>query len=91
MTNSEKPIVTIFGSDECFHCLRCKQLCEAMQIEHGYLDIYNDQDAYTLFKKVFPEAEGIPKILWHSERLEGYDDLASKINDFITNDGESDE
>ncbi len=93
MTNSEKPIVKIFGSDECFHCLKSKQMCEAMQIEHEYIDIYKDIDDYTLFRRTFPGAEGIPQILWNDERLNGYKGLISKIDDFIINisEGESDE
>ena len=84
-------MVTIFGSDSCFHCLKCKQMCEAMQIEHEYLDIYNDSDAYALFKRLFPEAEGIPQILWEGEHIGGYVGLTRKIDDFIinSNEGES--
>jgi len=71
--------------------LKCKQMCEAMQIEHEYLDIYNDSDTYTLFKRLFPEAEGIPQILWKGEHIGGYVGLTRKIDDFIinSNEGES--
>lgn len=86
-------MVTIFGSNNCLHCLKSKQMCEAMQIEHEYIDIYKDIDDYTLFRRTFPGAEGIPQILWKGEKLNGYNDLISKIDDFIinSNEGERDE
>jgi len=59
-------------------------MCEAMQIEHEYLDIYNDSEAYILFKKLFPDAEGIPQILWEGEHIGGYVGLTRKIDKFIT-------
>lgn len=86
-------MVTIFGSDNCFHCLKAKQLCEAMQIKHEYMDIYKDPTANILFSRLFPEAEGIPKFLWQGEKLlGGYQELTRKIDDFIisTNEGEND-
>ena len=52
--------MAIFGSDSCFHCLKCKQMCER-KIEHEHLDIYNDSDVCS-FKRLFPEAE-VPQIL----------------------------
>ena len=64
-----------------------------MNIEHDYLDIYKDPDAYTLFKGTFPEAEGIPQILWQGKKVDGYNELLRKIDDFIinSNEGESDD
>ena len=56
-------MITIFGSDNCFHCLKSKQLCEAMQIEHEFVDVYKDSATFQRFKELFPDAEGIPQIM----------------------------
>jgi len=76
-------MVTIFGSDSCFNCLRCKQMCEAMEIEHEYLDV-KEPDVAKRFKELFPEAEEIPQILWKDEYIGGYVGLTRKIDKFIT-------
>ena len=77
-------MVTIFGSNTCLYCLRCKQLCEAMEIEHEYLDV-KYPEVEKRFVELFPNVEEIPQILWKDERIEGYEGLSNKINEYISN------
>lgn len=82
-------MVTIFGSNTCLHCLLCKQMCEAMDIEYEYLDVGNP-DVTRQFVELFPDVESIPQILWENEHIGGYAELTNKIDEFITelNNGE---
>ena len=77
-------MVTIYGSMTCFHCLRCKQMCEAMQIEHEYFEV-EDAEVGKRFSELFPEAEGIPQIMWNDEQLDGYLGLTLKIDEYLNN------
>ena len=77
-------MVRIFGSKTCFYCLRCKQMCESMQIEHEYLEV-EDVSVAREFKLLFPEAEGIPQIMWNDEHLDGYLGLTLKIDEYLNN------
>jgi glutaredoxin len=77
-------VVKIYGSDSCFHCLKCKQMCEAMQIEHEYLDV-GVRDVALEFKRLFPDAEGIPQIIWNDKHIGGYVALTSEINHLLNN------
>jgi glutaredoxin len=87
-------MITIFGSDNCFHCLKSKQLCEAMQIEHEFVDVYKDSATFQRFKELFPDAEGIPQIMWKGKPVGGYIALTREIDNYITtvnDEGESDD
>lgn len=77
-------MVTIFGSTTCFHCLRSKQLCESLEIVHEYLEV-EDAEVSRSFRELFPEAEGIPQIIWQGEHIGGYSELASKIDEYLNN------
>jgi len=77
-------MVTIYGSMTCFHCLRCKQMLESLEIEHEYLEV-EDAEVGRAFRELFPEAEGIPQILWEGQHLGGYTELTHKIDEFILN------
>ena len=84
MTKGSKPVimVTIFGSSTCLYCLRCKQLCQALDIEHNYLDI-SESDVSEMFRSIFPEEGQIPQVLWEGEHIGGYPELKSKIDEYI--------
>lgn len=75
-------MVVIFGINTCFNCLRCKQLCESLEIEHDYLDLA-DGDSAQLFRNLFPEEGQVPQVLWEGEHIGGYSELANKIDDYI--------
>lgn len=75
-------MVTIFGIDTCFYCLRCKQLCQSLQIEHSYLNL-SEPDSSELFRSLFSEEGQIPQVLWEGESIGGYPELKSKIDEYI--------
>ena len=84
MTKGSKPVimVTIFGISTCFNCLRCKQMCEALEIEYDYLDLA-DGDSAQMFRNLFPEEGQVPQVLWQGEHIGGYSELKSKIDEYI--------
>lgn len=84
MTKEIKPVimVVIFGINTCLHCLKCKQLCQALEIEYDYLDL-SEPDVSELFRGLFPEESQVPQVLWEGEHIGGYPELKSKIDDYI--------
>ncbi len=77
-------MVTIFGSNTCYHCLKCKQLCESMQIEHEYLDV-REREPLLRFLELFPDEDAIPQILWNDTHIGGHRELSTYINEYIIN------
>ncbi|MDA8866130.1 hypothetical protein N9H77_01335 [Porticoccaceae bacterium] len=77
-------MVTIFGSNTCLHCLLCKQMCEAMDVEYKFLDV-QDPDVTRQFVELFPDTESIPQILWKGDHIGGYAELTHKIDEYIIN------
>ena len=75
-------MVTIFGIDTCFYCLRCKQLCQALEIEYEYLNLSESENGLR-FTQLFSEEGQIPQVLWEGEHIGGYPELKSKIDDYI--------
>ncbi len=75
-------MVVIFGINTCLHCLKCKQLCQALEIEYEYLDL-SEPDVSEMFRNLFPDEDQIPQVLWEGEHIGGYPELKSKIDDYI--------
>lgn len=84
MTKEFKPVimVVIFGINTCLYCLKCKQLCQALEVEYEYLDL-SEPDVSELFRKLFPEESQVPQVLWEGEHIGGYPELKSKIDDYL--------
>ena len=84
LTKRSEPdiMVVIFGINTCYNCLRCKQVCEALEIEYDYLDLA-DGDSAQMFRKLFPGEDQVPQVLWEGEHIGGYPELKSKIDDYI--------
>ena len=77
-------MVTIFGSNTCLHCLLCKQLCEAMDVEYEFRDVDNP-DVTKQFMELLPNIDSIPQILWKGDHIGGYAELTHKIDEYIIN------
>jgi glutaredoxin len=77
-------MVTIFGIDTCLYCLKCKQLCEALEIEHDYLDL-SEPEVSSMFRSLFPQQGEIPQVLWENKHIGGYPELKRKIDEYIIN------
>ena len=86
LTKRSEPdiMVVIFGINTCFQCLRCKQLCESLEIQHEYKNL-SDPDSASMFRKLFPDEDQVPQVLWMGEHIGGYSELADKIDDYIIN------
>ena len=84
LTKRSEPdiMVVIFGINTCLHCLKCKQLCQALEIEYEYLDL-GEPDVSEMFRNLFPDEDQIPQVLWEGEHIGGYHELKSKIDDYI--------
>ena len=79
-------MITIYGSENCLHCLRAKQLVEVFQLEHEYKSVVHYREE---FDRLFPGESAIPQIIWGKKRLTGYEEFAIMVNEYINN-GEND-
>jgi len=78
-------MVKIFGSTNCLYCLKCKQLCQAMEIDCEFLDV-TDREAAQNLKDLLPETEidSIPQVFWKDKHIGGYRELTIYIDDYIS-------
>lgn len=79
-------LITIYGSDNCLHCLRAKQLAEVFELTHVYKNAVDHREE---FDREFPGEIAIPQIIWGKKHLTGYEEFAIMVNEYITN-GEND-
>jgi len=79
-------MIKIYGSSNCIWCLKAKQLCESMDLEHDYILV--DDIGFDEFSKKFPNVRTVPQIMWGEEHVGGYQEFAVKVNDFITKESE---
>ena len=82
-------MIVIYGSANCVWCLKSAQLCQVAQLEHQYKLVEDDvQD----FMTRFPGENAVPQILWDGKHIGGYEQLAQKVNEVLTNEnGEYDD
>lgn len=77
-------MVEVYGLDDCYHCLRIKQLLEVFDIDHEYL-LISDREVRTKFQYLFPDAVGVPQVMWDGVPISGYDNVAKKVDEHIAN------
>jgi glutaredoxin len=75
-------VITIFGSTDCYSCIKSKQLLEIAQLEHEMIYVENDPER---FRSTFPGEVSIPQIIWEGEHIGGYLELAEKVNETLEN------
>lgn len=80
--------ITIYGQNNCYHCLRAKQLAESFQFKITYKDIGANEDAKREFLELFPGQNIVPVILWNHNVLVGFDAFAREIENTMNNYGE---
>lgn len=78
--------VSFFGNDNCFHCVKIKQLLDQYQIEYTFYDINKNKDYYNLMlqlvnkvdkgnrKFVFPVVLVNEKIYYSIKNIEEFVD-----------------
>jgi len=74
----------IYGSDECYHCLKLKQMFESLDIDHEYL-LVSDSVVGAKFRSLFPDATGIPQVAFNGHPLADYNEVTDKMNEYVSN------
>lgn len=75
-------MITIYGSPNCMFCLKAKQLAEMFELEHEYKYVSDHREE---FMTNFPDAPGVPQIIWDGRKISGYANFAREVNDDINN------
>ena len=74
----------IYGLDDCYHCLRLKQMFESLNIDHEYL-LISDSAVAEKFRSLFPDATGIPQVVCNGYPLADYTEVTEKMNEYVSN------
>lgn len=81
-------MITIYGRNNCVHCLKVKQLCQSFNLDYEYKNIDEDQDARTEFMEMFPAILHVPITIWNDDVFQGYNAFAEALENNIQNYGE---
>jgi len=72
--------ITIFGRKGCGFCVRAKDICEELGLEHRYIDIQEEGISKAdLEKTVGKPVETVPQIFIGQQHIGGYNELAAKL------------
>ena len=79
-------MIKIYGSPNCIWCLKAKQLCETLELDHDYIEV--DAIGFEEFSKRFPGMKTVPQIMCGEDHVGGYQEFAVKVNEYITKESE---
>ena len=79
-------MIKIYGSSNCIWCLKAKQLCETLELEHDYIKV--EDIGFEEFAKKFSGMQTVPQIMWGEDHVGGYQEFAVKVNEYITKESE---
>lgn len=72
--------LVIYGKSNCGYCTKAKRFSEERNLEFTYKDVTN---AYFMdeLKEAYPEARSVPQIFVNGERVGGYQDFVTYVED----------
>lgn len=80
-------MLTIYGTNNCLHCLKVKQLCESLDLQYVYKNV-EDLTTRKEFREKYPEVTNVPVIEWNNDVIHGYPNFCLAIESNINNYGE---
>jgi glutaredoxin len=72
-------MITIYGKNNCTYCQKAKQVCREYKLAFSYYPIDEDDEYFTKFIELFPNAKTVPQILWDDRWIGGYYELTVEI------------
>lgn len=72
-------MVIIYGRDDCLACLQAKQLCEAWNFKHEFVDVKNSVDNRADFMIKYPNQMRLPVIERNGKLIGGYENFLAEI------------
>jgi glutaredoxin len=73
-------MIEIYGKPMCPYCDKAKQLCETRKLEYTYKSLGTDYTKEELLE-TFPGARTVPQIIVGGNKIGGYDQLATYIEE----------
>ncbi len=73
-------MITIYGKPACPSCTKAKALCESRQYKYEYKQLDTDFTKEELFEQ-FPDARTFPQIIVGGQKVGGYEQMVSYIED----------
>lgn len=75
-------MIIIYGTSNCLHCLKSKQLAEICGFEHEYKSLSDRETKKEFFSRV-KDPTIVPQIFWDEEHLIGYEEFKMKIDRYV--------
>ena len=73
-------MITIYGKPSCGFCTKAKRFVEGRNLAYEYKDVTTSTFMEEL-KTAYPEAKSVPQIWVNGERIGGYNELVSYIEE----------
>lgn len=73
-------MITIYGKPSCGFCTKAKNFCETRGFTYEYKDVTNARFMEDL-KEAYPEARSVPQIFINGDRIGGFNDLTSYVEE----------
>jgi glutaredoxin 1 len=73
-------MITIYGKPSCGFCTKAKRFCEDRSFAYEYKDVTTSTFMEEL-KEVYPEARSVPQIFINGDRVGGYNELLSYVEE----------
>ena len=75
-------MIIIYGTSNCLHCLKAKQLAELFGLDHEYKVLSDIETKKEFFNRV-SNPMLVPQIFWDDEHIVGYEDFRKKIDRYV--------
>lgn len=79
-----KRMIKIWGLTNCAACMYAKQLCQANELEHKFIDV-SDRSAYRQMREMFGTV-AVPMIVWDGKVINNPKQFEFMINRRVNND-----
>lgn len=81
-------MVVVYGTNNCLHCLKVKQLCESFNLDFVYKNVESDIKLRKEFREKYPEVNVVPIVEWNDQVIHGYEEFCQAIENTFNNYGE---
>jgi glutaredoxin len=72
-------MIKIYGKNNCTYCQKAKDLCRQYKLNFTYYPIDQNDEFFSQFMELFPNAKTVPQIMWDNKPIGGYNELTAEI------------
>ena len=73
-------MIEIYGKPDCPYCVKAKQLCEGYNLAYNYHEVGKELTREELLEQ-FPNARTVPQIVVGGNKIGGYDEFVTYIEE----------